>query len=1554
MIRFRKLVTTCLALTLASASILGWHVFTAQGVTYTWDNGGGDGLWSTCTNWTSNTCPGASDIAQFDPGISDTSSTIDAGFAGSVAGIDMMSGFTGTITQARTLTVGSSGFVLTAGTFTGASQTIDINGPLTLTAGTFTSTSGSLTLSGALTVGSGNTFTHNSGTFTFDGAGDRTIDVDTSETFNAVTINMTSASDDVVITSGDTLIATGTLTLTNGQISTGTLEAQGATITKATTWDGGTGILAITQNTVRNITWTSGPISGLTLNAPSTTITINASSVFTYEGDLTVTSGTITHAGSTSNTIFQGTFLVNGGTYVATPELTSFGISLDRNWSVTSGTFTHSNGTVWLAVSAGDLTVQGSTTFYDLVMSSTSNDYSITLPAGQTQTIEHLGWFLASNAAYPETVRILIESSSSGSQASIDIQNKAAFASVSLKDIENIGVTTACAAQCNDRGNNEGLDFSGSIGVIVSDPVGTTSENATTTSFSVVLYSRPQSDVTMSITSTDTSEGTVSPSSLTFTNANWSTPQTVTVTGVDDVTSDGAISYTVTVGGTTSSDANYSGLDPDDVTVTNTDNDSTTAAIEFENINDFTVEDVKDSTGTPITFYSHFYGGQGTLMTTNGGAVVDISNSRIKAGCIVRVSGVDYNLIKVTDEPTYGYNVTMSRADLNLNDLEAELSVADGTVSSIRCLELAGDTVKLNDAYIISESPALAGGWVTHDSTNNKFWTPSWLGFDTLFSYDTDTEATGSFTTGDSPKYPAYESENDRIWVSNSVGDSVTAYDAVDGDYAFGGTLGASTFTVGDEPLVLEFDAENNAIWVSHSGTNEDTVVKLSSVDGSTLGTYSVGGRSYGIARDTLRDRIWVVTYCVTGGMCVVVLDATTGAYVNGTLANSTFPVPYTAVDTMIEYDPTNDAMWVLDEVPSTTKGFIYRIDAATFTPETSALTGAGGIELIYKTATDEIWTANSNVQSWSAVNAATGREIREYQTHDCPYGLALDSAGDIWGTDCAENTLDHMVAGGVSSGHYYSITSTDNGQIDVSSATSIDSATVTQTLNSQTAHYTISFDDRQTFSVFTSGAQRHIASNKNTVHSGTEGVWYYRDNASVWTAAPSNDPEEAISLAILNGSTNNRMTGSALAALSSANWVTLGFDSATTTTLDLAATLFTSEVSATPLIQNVIFTLGTTSSSSGGGGTTPIYTDDESITAPACTDTRDISLSLAGLRIDEYILSESSLLIGGTWESFSPDSSELDSMTVPFTLSANDGPKTIYVKFRSSTGNQSNTLNTSVELDQTTNCNNASSEDDDSPTDEGIDTNEPITTDGDAPVSTTLTGCEGLSMTPITDEERATYLLGISPESGSFFPADHIHPGDFIRSENFDTVYCITDALERRAFMDETTFFTQTRTFSPVKWVADETLTVFPLTHPMLPRQGVTFLKFESDSNIYYFTQDPLDPAHGILNWVTTEELAKLIAGDSWSDYVIDLNPTLIDRFDMAAPFISIDDILANEINVTNFRARQLLNEAAADTNSPVISNSFRAQFWPLVSSVKYFLAESVRQLDRTLSRNP
>ncbi len=111
------------------------------------------------------------------------------------------------------------------------------------------------------------------------------------------------------------------------------------------------------------------------------------------------------------------------------------------------------------------------------------------------------------------------------------------------------------------------------VGVVVTPTTGlTTTESGGTAQFSVVLTAAPTANVTIAVASSDTTEGTVSTSLLTFTTANWNVAQTVTVTGADDEWIDGNVSYTVTLGAMTSSDTRYSGLNPVDVTLTNNDN----------------------------------------------------------------------------------------------------------------------------------------------------------------------------------------------------------------------------------------------------------------------------------------------------------------------------------------------------------------------------------------------------------------------------------------------------------------------------------------------------------------------------------------------------------------------------------------------------------------------------------------------------------------------------------------------------------------------------------------------------------------------------------------------------------------------------------------------------------------------------------------------------------------------------------------------------------------------------------------------------------------------
>ena len=113
--------------------------------------------------------------------------------------------------------------------------------------------------------------------------------------------------------------------------------------------------------------------------------------------------------------------------------------------------------------------------------------------------------------------------------------------------------------------------------VIVSASLLTTSENGTSSMFTVKLASKPFASVTVSLTSSNTGEVTVSPSALTFTAANWNLPQAVSVQGMDDSLIDGSRWVTIVTSAAVSADPAYSGLAVADVTVANQDDDNATS-----------------------------------------------------------------------------------------------------------------------------------------------------------------------------------------------------------------------------------------------------------------------------------------------------------------------------------------------------------------------------------------------------------------------------------------------------------------------------------------------------------------------------------------------------------------------------------------------------------------------------------------------------------------------------------------------------------------------------------------------------------------------------------------------------------------------------------------------------------------------------------------------------------------------------------------------------------------------------------------------------------------
>ena len=222
-----------------------------------------------------------------------------------------------------------------------------------------------------------------------------------------------------------------------------------------------------------------------------------------------------------------------------------------------------------------------------------------------------------------------------------------------------------------------------SAGVTVTPTSGlTTTEAGGTATFTVVLDTQPSADVAIALSSNDSSEGTALPASLTFTGGalgNWNVPQTVTVTGVDDVEVDGDITYSVSLAAAASTDTNYDSLDPDDVSLTNLDDDTAGVTVtptsgltttEAGGTATFTVVlDTQPSADVAIALSSND-SGEGTALpaslTFTGGA---LGNWNVPQ--TVTVTGVDD--VEVDGDITYSVSLAAAAStDTNYDSLDPD------------------------------------------------------------------------------------------------------------------------------------------------------------------------------------------------------------------------------------------------------------------------------------------------------------------------------------------------------------------------------------------------------------------------------------------------------------------------------------------------------------------------------------------------------------------------------------------------------------------------------------------------------------------------------------------------------------------------------------------------------------------------------------------------------------------------------------------------------------------------------------------------------------------
>ncbi len=134
-----------------------------------------------------------------------------------------------------------------------------------------------------------------------------------------------------------------------------------------------------------------------------------------------------------------------------------------------------------------------------------------------------------------------------------------------------------------------------SAGFTLSKTTASVAETGSTDSFTVVLNSEPTANVTLTLSDNDSSE-VLYPSSVVFSTGNWSTAQTVTLTGKDDYVDDGNQNTLLTLT-PSSGDGNYNSptLSVQTVTATTADNDTAGFTISR------TTADVSEN-GTSVTF----------------------------------------------------------------------------------------------------------------------------------------------------------------------------------------------------------------------------------------------------------------------------------------------------------------------------------------------------------------------------------------------------------------------------------------------------------------------------------------------------------------------------------------------------------------------------------------------------------------------------------------------------------------------------------------------------------------------------------------------------------------------------------------------------------------------------------------------------------------------------------------------------------------------------------------------------------------------------------------
>ncbi|MDM8561960.1 Calx-beta domain-containing protein [Candidatus Marithioploca araucensis] len=240
-------------------------------------------------------------------------------------------------------------------------------------------------------------------------------------------------------------------------------------------------------------------------------------------------------------------------------------------------------------------------------------------------------------------------------------------------------------------------------GFTLSKTSASVNESGTTDTFTVVLDSKPASNVEIAVNSADTGEATVYATPalpLIFTSGNWDTAQTVNVNGVDDVMGDGNQTTTVTLSIVdANSDDKYDPLTDKTVSVTTVDNDIPEITV---NPTSLTVSEPSGTATFAITLNTKPSGTNNVQIpvTVTGACTISvtspitIANGSWSTGETITVTAADDNVINAGGQRTCTIqtaNSTSSDNDYNnKNPSNVMVTVQDDDTAGIDGADIGG------------------------------------------------------------------------------------------------------------------------------------------------------------------------------------------------------------------------------------------------------------------------------------------------------------------------------------------------------------------------------------------------------------------------------------------------------------------------------------------------------------------------------------------------------------------------------------------------------------------------------------------------------------------------------------------------------------------------------------------------------------------------------------------------------------------------------------------------------------------------------------------------